>query len=246
MTIEYENSLRRLIIKLIGEKDDAPFKISEDRINKWKEKREIELKKNKGILIENRILYYSDFYDLNTIISKNWELFAPILLNKKRFEIFFNEIELFRNSVAHGRTLTLSQDNLLSGITSDLKNLITVYHNKNEMKDDFFIQIIRVSDNLGNIWDGELGGRPQPTLRVGDDYELTIDANDPKNRKISYELSLFASPKFRMKQDTHRFNFCIPNEMIGKNTYLIASASTPESEYENHEIMEITLTVLPK
>lgn len=246
MITEYENSLRSLIIKVIGEKDTAPYKIAEDRIAKWEEKREIELKKNKGILSENRILYYSDFYDLKTIIHKNWELFAQILQDKKRFEIFFNEIERFRNSVAHGRNLTLSQENLLNGITSDLKNLITVFHNKNEMKDDFFIQIIRVSDNLGNIWDGELGGRPQPTLRVDDDYELTIDANDPKSRKISYEISLFGSNKFRMKQDTNRFNFCIPNIMVGKNTFLIASASTPDSEYENNEIMQVTLTVLPK
>lgn len=71
MIIEYENTLRRLIINMIGDFDSAEFKVSGERISKWKEKRDVESKKNKGVLIENRIIFYSDFYDLKTIINKN-------------------------------------------------------------------------------------------------------------------------------------------------------------------------------
>ncbi len=86
--------MRRLIISILGSKDSSNYKVSDERITKWKEKREIEIKKNRGISFENRLIYYSDFYDLRTIISKNWESFLPILINKKRFEIFFQRLRI--------------------------------------------------------------------------------------------------------------------------------------------------------
>lgn len=177
MTDIYENVLRQLVIHLIGDEDSAQYKVSIDRVEKWKEKREIETKKHKGIQSENRLIFFSDFYDLKTIVSKNWKIFLPVLLDKKRFEIFFDEVEKFRNTVSHGRNLTSGQNSLLIGIVSDLKNMITMYHNKNEEKDDYFIQLMRVSDNLGNFWSKNKSPKNYPKLRVGDEYELIIEAN---------------------------------------------------------------------
>jgi len=240
---KYENTLRRLIISFIGANDSSNYKVSPDRIEKWKEKRDIELKKNKGILFENRLIYYSDFYDLKTIIDKNWETFSPALNNKKRFEIFFKEVENYRNTVAHGRNLTLSQNLLLEGILIDIKNTITIYHNKNEMKNDFFIEVIKINDNLGNIWSKNQNWN-KPVLRVGDEYELLIEANDPKDREIEYQI--FTLADFKIKQKSNRFNFEVGNELVGKNTTLYVSASTPSSEYENSDGPLLSITVLPK
>lgn len=244
MVNEYENTLRRLVLQIIGDNDSSPYKVTEDRILKWKEKRETEAKKNNGILFEKRLLYYSDFYDLKTIITKNWELFLLILNDKKRFEVFFSEIESFRNTIAHGRIINFSQEFLLKGILSDLKNSITIYHNKNEMKDDYFVEIIRISDNLGNIWDSN--SRPQqPILRVGDQYELVVEANDPLARKIEYELSnKFCD--FKIIQDSNRFIFTIENKFVNKSSWFLIMVSTPDSEYENYALKSIDLTVLPQ
>ena len=41
MINEYENVLRRLIINIIGKNDNSEYKVSHDRLEKWKEKREI-------------------------------------------------------------------------------------------------------------------------------------------------------------------------------------------------------------
>jgi len=245
MTNVYENTLRYLIIDVIGGDDDAPFKVSNDRVEKWKEKREIEHKKNNEISFEKRLIYYSDFYDLRTIITKNWELFLPILKDKKRFEVFFSEAENLRNTVAHGRNLTLSQENLLHGITSDIKNLITIYHNKNEMKDDFFIRISKVNDNLGNVW-GEKISPKMPVLRVGDEYELVVEANDPKGREIEYEVYILGTADFGVKQTNPRMNFTITNELVSKARTLYVTARTPFSEYENQDLLTIHVTILPK
>lgn len=244
MVVEYENTLRRLIITTIGYEDSAPYKISPDRILKWKEKRDIETKKKKGINSENRIIYYSDFYDLKNIISNNWELFSPILINKRRFEVFFTEIENARNTVAHGRNLTLSEENLVNGINSDLKNLITIYHNKNEMKDDFFIELVRITDNLGTIWE-EGRTSKNPTVRVGDEYELIIEANDPKSREIEYEI-FTTGINYKKKQKSNRFNINITNDLVSKFAHFYVVARTPGSEYKNEASQIITMTILPK
>lgn len=243
MISEYENTLRALIIHFIGATDSADYKISDDRIAKWKERREVEFKKSKGVSCEARILYYSDFYDLKTIVAKSWEKFHPVLHDKKRFEVFFDELENYRNTTAHGRNLTLSQESLLKGILLDLKNKITVYHNKNEMKEDFFIRISRVNDNLGNVWEFP-SLTPKAVLRVGDEYELFIEANDPKGRNISYKI--LTSEGFLMEQTSNRFNFTITNDLVGPSVRIYINAFTPESEYKNEAGMAIALTILPK
>ena len=219
MINEYENTLRRLIIQVIGGDDSSPYKITDDRRAKWIDKRETEAKRNNGVLFEDGLLYYSDFFDLKTIISNNWNQFLPILKDKKRFEIFFSEMENYRNTISHGRNLILGQEYLLKGILSDLKTLITVFHNKNEMKEDFFIEIIKVTDNLGNVWEPGLRGNT-PVLRVGDEYQLIVEANDPRSRKIEYELNSIKSD-FKVVSNSNRFSFTIEKKLIGPHTILL-------------------------
>lgn len=244
MINEYENVLRRLIINIIGKNDNSEYKVSHDRLEKWKEKRIIEHKKNKNVTYENRIIYYSDFYDLKTIIIKNWELFKPIFHDKKRFEIFFEELENYRNTISHGRNLTLSQENLLKGILLDLKTQITIFHNKNEMKEDYFIRLTKISDNLGNIWISD-NSKPKPVLRVGDDYELLIEAFDPKNRTISYKIFTLRN-NFNLTQISNRFCIKIDNNLVGQNVTFYIVAFTPEAEYKNEVTHSISMTILPQ
>ncbi|MGM8361449.1 hypothetical protein ACSV4D_06005 [Flavobacterium sp. ARAG 55.4] len=247
MINEYENTLRRLIINILGggDKDVGKYKVTENRINQWIEKRNIEQKKNNGILFENRIIFYSDFYDLQTIIDKNWESFLPVLNDKKRWLVFFQEVEKYRNTIAHGRQLIKSQENLLSGIVMDLKNTITIFHNKNNMKEDFFIEIVRITDNLGNSWGKSILERSErPILREGDEYEINIEANDPKDREIEYCLSALGSD-FLLVQKSNKFRFVITPNLIGSFVNILVHVRTPESDYKNEHAMDLTLCVLP-
>lgn len=45
MIHEYENTLRSLILSIIGSTDNSDYKVSGERVEKWKEKRNIEEKK---------------------------------------------------------------------------------------------------------------------------------------------------------------------------------------------------------
>lgn len=242
MVNEFENILRDLIITILGV-DPNNYKISSDRIGKWAEKNQIELNRKIGFK-EDRLIYYSDFYDLKNIISKNWDSFLPILLNKRRFETFFEEIEVCRNNIAHGRELLKSQKLILEGVLLDLKNLRAIYHNRNEMKEDYFIRINKVSDNLGNVWTDTINTCKKP-LRVGDNYEIIIEAVDPKHREIEYEVSAM-NKNFNIVQKENVFNFVIPESLISKTIMIIIKATTPKSEYQNQTQFQTVYSIIPQ
>lgn len=244
MTNEYENILRKIISIVLGINDDTDFGVTQDRIEKWKEKREIEYKKYDGIIIENRIIYYSDFYDLETIVSKKWEKLKPILLDKKKFEVFHKEVEKFRNTIAHGRELYSYQQKLLEGIVQDLKTTFILYHNKNMNADDYFIRVLKVTDSLGSIHDTtdlyyQSTGK---TLRVGDTIEFYIEAYDPKGKQIKYSASL---GKTIVESNDPKIEFTITKEMVGKFKSITLAAGTDETEYDNSDFASLAYIILP-
>lgn len=246
MIKQYENTLKQLIIDVLGDDDKSDYNISKEITEKWFAKRTNAKKNNDGFLFEKRIIFYADFEDLAIIIEQNWKEFLPVLFDKKRFQVFFKEVSHFRKIINSGNELIQSQENLLSGIVMDLKNAITIYNNKENLVDEYFISIQKISDNLGNSWiKSDANNKIKPVLKVGDDYELLVEANDPKDRKIEYQLAHFTG-KLKIKQDSNRFNFKIDKEFIGQNTMLIIKAFTADADYVNESILKIYLTVLPE
>ncbi|WP_439130284.1 hypothetical protein [Polaribacter sp.] len=245
MTQQYENTLRQLIIDILGDADTSDYAISSEITDQWFAKRKVEQNKNDGFLFEKRIIYYADFEDLGVIIDKNWNQFLPILKDKKRFQVFFNEVAQFKKTINSGYELIQSQENLLAGIVMDIKNAITIYNNQKNLVDDYFISIQKISDNLGSAWlTSNTEHQKKPILKVGDAYELLVEANDPKDRKITYQVAHFTG-KLRIQQDSNRFNFKIDKNLIGQNTMLIIKAFTQEADYKNESIRKIYVTVLP-
>lgn len=243
---EYENTLRTIIILVLGDKDDATFGVTPDRILIWREKRETENKKKKDIQIENRLIYYSDFYDLQTILNKNWEKFKPILIDKKRFEVFNSEIENYRNNIAHGREVLSFQMKIMEGIIGDLKNQLVLYHSKNTNPDDFFIKILRVSDSLGHMWEKSQmfdSVITKSILKVGDKIEFFVDAFDPKGREIEYRVQLIND--YIITQSSNKIIVEIVPDMISKSCHFRIIASTKSSGYRNEESIYFNYTVIP-
>jgi hypothetical protein len=84
---QYENLIRKIIIHVLylkyGDDYEDFFGVTVDRLNIWKEKRNTELKRFKGIASESRLIHYSDFYDLKKIITHNWILFKEVFNDKK-------------------------------------------------------------------------------------------------------------------------------------------------------------------
>lgn len=246
MIQQYITTLRQLIIDILGNADSSNYQVSKEISDKWTAKRANAKKQNDGFLFEKRIIFYSELEDLKEIIDKNWDDFLPVLFDKKRFEVFFNEVLQFQKTQNNGQNLIQSQEHLLSGIVQDLKNAITIFNNKKNKIDDYFISISKISDNLGNTWTTNLEENKQkPILKVGDEYELLVEANDPKDRKIEYQLYHFAG-KLRINQDSNRFQFKIDQTLVGQSNMLVIKAFTADTDYKNECILKVHITVLPE
>lgn len=197
-----ENALRDFIGAVLSAKHDQRWLdhtgVSPDRLAKWKERKETEAKRQQAGVVEERILYYADFYDLSTILKKNWDDFASALGEWKTMEVWLKELERLRDPDAHRRELLPHQKHLIIGISGEIRNRIVRYRNKQETPDDFFPRIESARDSLGNIWTPtELGFHSVATetiLRPGDVIDFVVTATDPLGEELSYMLNL---PGFR-------------------------------------------------
>jgi hypothetical protein len=71
-----ENALRDFIAFILQQKLGIEWidksGASKERIEIWKNRKGSEDKRQEAGVVEERLIYYADFYDLRTILQKNW------------------------------------------------------------------------------------------------------------------------------------------------------------------------------
>ena len=191
-----ENSLRDFIAFVLREAfaDEWVDKcgVSPDRVEEWKERKTVEERRQKLGAVEERLLYYADFYDLETILGKHWHRFFEALGKEKRFMVFLREMGRLRDPDAHRRELLPHQKHMLLGIAGDIRTRIVRYRSKRETSEDYYPRIESARDSLGNIY--TLGKSVSLNtgyrLRVGDCLEFVIAATDPLGEPLEYRLNV--------------------------------------------------------
>lgn len=189
---DVENSLRNYIALVLnrkfGESWITKCGVTEERISKCEERREEEMKRHGSGFSEDRLIYYSDFYDLRVIINKHWDPdFKSTFKDKKQFDTFFAILSDFRNPEAHRRDLITFQKHLVLGIAGHFRNLIVTARSMDAENFDYFPQIESVNDNYGNICREE-AKEFNTILHPGDVLEFTLKATDPEGGKIFYRV----------------------------------------------------------
>lgn len=187
-----ENALRDFIasvlIATLGPDWLDKCGVTEDRIEQWKARKEVERKRQEAGVVDEHLLYYADFYDLKTILKKNWSNFSESLGDWKTFEVFLTELERLRDPDAHRRELLPHQKSLAIGISGEIRNRIVRYRSKKETPNDYFPRIESARDSVGNIWVPESGApsvHTKTVLRPGDIVEFVVTASDPEDMHLS-------------------------------------------------------------
>lgn len=191
-----ENSVRDIITfvftKKYGTNWISNLNFSPDRINKWKERQSNEEVRLKGNVLEPRLIYYSDFYDLKNIIEKHWEYdFKKVFQDKKAITVFLEEAEKLRDPNAHRRELFEYQKHLIKGISGEIKTRIMKYRGKKENPDNYFPVIEAVTDSVGNSLTNSIYAQTilsQKVLKVGDSVEIIAHSTDPMGGEIEYSI----------------------------------------------------------
>ncbi len=139
---DIENSLREFLATLLrnkfGERWLEETGVSADRIAQWEDRKATEEKRQKTGAVEERLLYYADFYDLKTILKKNWNEFAVALGDWKTMEVWLTELEKLRDPDAHRRELLPHQQYLGLGISGEIRTKLIKYRSKQETSEEFF------------------------------------------------------------------------------------------------------------
>src|SRR5665647_1041699 len=105
-----ENALRDFIAatleRSLGSEWLSNCGVTTDCIAKWRERKSEEQRRQEAGVVDERLLYYAELYDLKTILEKHWQGdFSEALGKWRRFEVLFDELALYRDPDAHRREL---------------------------------------------------------------------------------------------------------------------------------------------
>jgi hypothetical protein len=218
-----ENALRDFIMLILqesfGQDWESKSGVTEERLEMWRERKMIEEKRQESGVVDERLLYYADFYDLKTILQKHWSgSFSEALGDWKTMEVFLTELEKLRDPDAHRRELLPHQKSLAVGIAGEIRTRITRFRSKRETNEDFFPRIESVRDNLGNIWTPTYSRSMNTTgaiLHPGDYISYVITANDSQGNKLLYGISMPNCEE--VLQEDNTLSYTVEYKHIGKD-----------------------------
>lgn len=190
---EGENALRDLITLVMQEKygDDwlKHSGLTHERLDRLPVARDTERKRRPLQTPEERLIYYAELPDLGTIIHKNWELFKPVLGDRKEFDVNFERLDDLRNPEAHNRDLWPYEIDLVFGISGTFRQALAGARSQSDNSDKYYPRFERVTDSLGHAV-----SYPQMSLNTG----KSVKAGD----RINYQLSAWdpsgEQPEFRI------------------------------------------------
>jgi hypothetical protein len=190
-----ENALRDFVAfklqKSLGDNWVEQCGVPQERIDKWKERKQIEEKKQAAGVVEERLIYYADFYDLKTILKYRWSQdFSKVFGEWKEMDVWLSTLEDLRDPEAHRRELLPHQKHLAVGIAGEIRTKIVRHRSKDISVDSYFARIESARDNHGNLFTAGDSTRVHTgiILHPGDDLEFVITASDPYGQKIEYKL----------------------------------------------------------
>jgi len=253
-----ENALRDFISSVLTKKfgDDWTEKcgVTPERIKKWQERKLAEEKRQKFGVIDERLIYYADFYDLKTILKKHWSEFSEALGDWKTIEVWLDELGRLRDPDAHRRDLLPHQKHLAVGISGEIGTRLVRYRSKLETSEDYFPRIESVMDNYGNIWTYDSPGRrgliTNTVLRANDNIDIIIKARDPLGDDLTYFIEV-TQGNMKTKypsQNDESFSIIVSDQFVRKNITIRMFIKSPRKyhAYESYDdSIEFCYEVLP-
>jgi hypothetical protein len=161
--------------------------IGDDRLEVWQKRRDAADPVGEGGA--ERLIAYSDFSDLATILREHWVMaFSDVFGDLAAMEVYLGVLERYRDSGR--RELWMYEKCLIYGISGEILAKIARYRNHRETAQDYFPRIDEVLDNMGNQWKSG-GGKmvfTKTLLKPGDDLELVVKVFDADSWALQYGI----------------------------------------------------------
>ena len=144
--------------------------------------------KRRGTAVNEDLLAYTEFTQLQAIILDNWEKFQPALGKKKYIDAYFSRLSGFRNPTMHSRTLREFERDLVNGIVGELRNLVVIYRTERGPDMEYYPRIEQVTDSFGNNPNDQLDVAVKARLKVGDVVKFDCRGWDPQDRTLIWQM----------------------------------------------------------
>jgi hypothetical protein len=159
-------------------------------IDKLEEKRREEIAKRRGTEVNEDLLAYTEFTQLQQVILDSWDKFSPALGRKKYIDTYFDRLNAFRNPAMHSRPLLEFERDLVNGIVGELRNLVVLYRSTKGPDMEYYPKIEQVTDSFGNNPAAALETGPKLRLKVGDVVKFQCRGWDPQDRDLTWQLRI--------------------------------------------------------
>lgn len=249
-----ENSLRDFIASVLFKKFGTNWieqcGVTPERIKRWEESKSIEEKRQEFGVVEERLIYYAEFYDLKTILNKHWTEFSDALGDKKAMEVWLDELGRFRDPDAHRRELLPHQKHLAVGIAGEIRTRLVRYRSKQETSEDYFPRIESARDNYGSIiiTNEYKALFTKIALRPNDIIEFVITASDPLDDIIEYGIGIIGMGFNIDWQKENMFSVRLLESHIGRDFYVnlyIKSSREFHASQDYDDLVQFFYDVLP-
>jgi hypothetical protein len=152
-----------------------------------------EAARRKGAAVEQDLLAYTHIYEIRKVIEKNWAQFKPVFVDKKRFDVYMDRVEDFRNAPMHSRELLPFEKDLLSGIAGEIRNLSTLYRSQQAPDRKHYPIVESIVDSFGTEMSiASMATQTGIRLKVGEQVEFSCRGWDAQNRTLSWRLYHFS------------------------------------------------------
>ncbi len=228
-----ENSLRDFIAVILqrklGEQWIEKCGVTESRIETWRKRKLTEEKRQFPGSVEERLLYYADFYDIGTILEKHWSgEFSSAFGELRTMRVWLGEMERFRDPDAHRRELLPHQQHLVSGIAGEIRTRLISYRSKTDTSESYYPRMESVRDSVGNgITDGGILQCRTTRLRPGDVLDFVVTASDPLGSDLEYAITVSGHHHSLAWQRSNHLSLTIAKEHVMKAFTVILWIRSP-------------------
>lgn len=177
--------LRDLVRLVLG---DAWMQSRRVQIDELEAKRREDKAKRRGTAVNEDLLAYTEFTQLQQIILDDWNRFGPALGRKKYIEAYFDRLNGFRNPAMHSRSLREFERDLVNGIVGELRNLVVIYRTTQGPDMEYYPKIEQVTDSFGNSPNVGLDVEIKLRLKVGDVVKFDCRGWDPQDRNLMWQM----------------------------------------------------------
>lgn len=165
------------------------------------ERRSSEASRRKPVRVSGFLLDYLTLIELRKCLNTiDWARVGSSLGKKAEFDVFLNQVERYRNAVAHSRELVQYEAALLEGVAGIIRTRVTIGRSLMDQDSKYYPVIEYLRDSFGNeaksldpseVWTST---PTNLTVQVGDVVTFTCRGWDAQGRELTWILDNFGGP----------------------------------------------------